>query len=86
MLPFLLGDRIVGRVDLKADRKAGALLVKSAWAEPGAPPETAEELGEELRDMATWLALDAIVVADRGDLAALVDRRAGGAGDIMTAC
>ncbi len=69
VLPFLLGDRIVGRVDLKADRKAGALLVKSAWAEPDAPTETAVELGEELRDLARWLELDDIVVADRGDLA-----------------
>jgi uncharacterized protein YcaQ len=69
VLPFLLGDRIVGRVDLKADRKAGALLVKSAWAEPDAPTETAAELAEELRDLASWLDLDDIVVTDRGDLA-----------------
>jgi uncharacterized protein YcaQ len=69
VLPFLLGDRIVGRVDLKADRKAGLLLVKSAWSEPGAPNETAYELAEELRELASWLDLDDIVVAPRGDLA-----------------
>jgi uncharacterized protein YcaQ len=69
VLPFLLGDRIVGRVDLKADRKDRVLLVKATYAEPDAPPETAVELAGELRDLASWLDLDDIVVADKGDLA-----------------
>ena len=72
VLPFLLGEQIVGRVDLKADRPGGRLLVKGAYAEPGAPAETAEELATELRRLASWLGLDDIVVEPRGDLAGTV--------------
>ncbi len=70
VLPFLLGDRIAARVDLKADRPGGRLLVKAAYGEPAAPPETADRLAGELRRLAGWLGLDDVVRSDRGDLSA----------------
>ncbi|WP_265519579.1 winged helix-turn-helix domain-containing protein [Nitratireductor luteus] len=69
VFPFVMGERIVARVDLKADRQGGALQVQSAFAESNAPPETAVELFEELAQMASWLGLERVEIRDRGDLA-----------------
>jgi uncharacterized protein YcaQ len=75
VLPFLLDDRLVGRVDLKADRKNGRLQVQSAWAEQGVDhPEVAEQLAAELADLAGWLELTDVVVAPLGDLAPTLAR------------
>ena len=77
VLPFLMGDRLVGRVDLKADRQAGVLRVPAAWVEPAAgrdrrhptPAAVAEALAVELWRLAGWLGLDAVAPPDGGDLA-----------------
>jgi uncharacterized protein len=70
VLPFLLGDELVGRIDLKADRKAGQLLVQGSYGEPGINERhVAAELAAELRVMADWLELDGgVVVKPKGDL------------------
>jgi uncharacterized protein YcaQ len=78
VLPFLLGDELLARVDLKSERAAGGgglLRVRAAWAEPRVGPgtprhhEVAAELAAELALTADWLGLDAVAVEPRGDLA-----------------
>ena len=78
VLPFLLGDQLVARVDLKADRQAGVLRVQAAHGEDGIDrPVVAAALADELRLMADWLELDDVDVLDRGDLAHELRRVAG---------
>jgi len=70
VLPFLLDDRLVARVDLKADRKARRLRVLAAHAEAGIESlHVREPLLQELGRLASWLDLESIEVGDRGTLA-----------------
>jgi uncharacterized protein len=70
VLPFLLGDRLAARVDLKSDRQVGLLRVQAAYAEPGVEAgEVAEALAASLAELADWLGLSGVLVLPRGDLA-----------------
>lgn len=70
VLPFLAGENLVARVDLKAERASGQLLVLGAYAEAGVDSApVASDLADELAAMARWLGLERVSVAERGDLA-----------------
>jgi len=70
VFPFLLGERLAGRVDLKADRAHRVLAVPGAFAEPGEDPNgVTPALAAEIGAMAGWLGLEGVVVGDRGNLA-----------------
>ena len=71
VLPFLLGEGLVGRVDVKADRAGGRLLARGVFAEEGVDRErVGAELAVELERLADFLGLDEVVVGRRGNLAA----------------
>ncbi|MBS3649271.1 YcaQ family DNA glycosylase [Pseudaminobacter sp. 19-2017] len=74
VMPFLLGDTVVARIDLRADRPTGVLRAMAAYAEPGAPRHTAETLAGELDTMRAWLGLERLEILPAGDLGpALLD-------------
>jgi uncharacterized protein len=75
VLPFLLGEHLVGRVDAAAQRKTSVLVVHGAYAEASHEPRRiAPSLGTALRSLADWLGLERVEVRDRGDLAPALRR------------
>ena len=70
VLPFLFGDGLVARVDLKADKPRGALLTLGGFLEPGeSAARVTPALAGAVREMAEWLGLESVEISDRGDLA-----------------
>lgn len=75
VLPFLMGDRLVGRFDLKTDRAAGRLEVRAAHVEPGMPAsEVAASAALELQALAQMVGADGIRCGRRGNLARALSR------------
>jgi uncharacterized protein YcaQ len=72
VLPFLFGERLVARVDVRADRAASRLLVPGAFREPHFPVDALPALAAELWSLARWLDLETIAVGERGDLARML--------------
>ena len=76
VLPFLLGDRLVARVDLKTDREAGLLRVLAAFSEPDCDRgRVVEGLKRALGELARFVGAERWVVSGRkGDLSAALRR------------
>jgi uncharacterized protein YcaQ len=77
VLPFLEGDALTAKVDLKSDRKAGVLIVQASHAEPWASEATPVRLAQELKLMAGWLGLSSVRVEKKGDLAGALSEAVG---------
>jgi uncharacterized protein YcaQ len=70
VFPFLFGETLAARCDLKADRERRVLMVRGAFLEHGQTvTRVAAALAEELHVMREWLGLDRIEVGSRGNLA-----------------
>lgn len=75
-LPILLGDQLIGRADLKADRKAKTLLVQSSWLEDARQAEQfSEAVAQELHHIAQWQNLESVIVKPTGNFAAALEQR-----------
>jgi len=57
-LPILYGDRLVGKLDATADRRAGVLRVDAVHQDVPFDPAMADAVDREIRDLAAWLRLD----------------------------
>jgi len=78
VFPLLVGEQLVGRFDLKADRSTSRLLVQASWSEDHTDPAfVAAAAAVELTRMAGWLGLDEVVVVPRGDLWQALSREPG---------
>lgn len=62
-LPVLHRDRLVGKVDATADRKAGVLRVDAIHEDEPFSKTAAEGVRRELKDLARWLKLDLVLPA-----------------------
>jgi uncharacterized protein YcaQ len=75
VMPLLLGDAIVGRIDLKADRKASTLRIQAAHSEPGTDAAAVADAALDESDlMRTWLGLEQLAIGPAGNLSAVVRR------------